>query len=79
MASRRRASGARSAPVAPTIAAMHGPQTQWPTTLENDKKKEKFRERHTSLFIVIFGLNYGLCEASDIIKWLIKTYKWLMN
>ena len=53
---------------------MHGPQTQRPTTLENDKKKEKFRERHTSLFIVIFGLNYGLCEASDIIKWLIKTY-----
>ena len=34
--------GARQSPT----LAMHGPQTQWPTTLENDKKKEKFRERH---------------------------------
>ena len=44
------------------------------STLENDKKKREIL--WTSQFVYSdFDINYCLFEASDIFKWLIKTYK----
>ena len=63
------------------LGARQSPTQQYMAQRRSTLKKrqeENFREHHLFVYCDL-DLNYDLFEASDIIKWLIKTYKWLLN